>query len=395
MKNITTSGIINNMNRRKILFVIDSLGAGGAERQLVYLLEGLDKTRFEPIVLLVHDEKRVPPHFKTDIEAQHIPIFNLNLPFPVGRVGFMLTAIQRYVRLMWQIRPDIVQGCLYVANVIIMVSRPFCPRHRLLTIEQQSYYGNGRLRVLRWLHWLSDRIITNSPRTYQTLIHRGRLPARKVLNINCGVKLEQFRHNPQPNLREHLFPGTGFVAANITRIDPEKNHITLLKALHLLKSRQELPDDFRLLIMGAVTSPETQAQIEQAIAEYHLTAYITRLPPTNQVAACYHLADVTILPSLYESFGLVLIEALTAGKPVIASDGANVLNAVQEGKTGWTFPAKDAEALADCLYQAMRTPPDALRMMGARGREEAAQYSVEKMVAAYTALYLEAQKTGA
>ncbi|MCU0514162.1 MAG: glycosyltransferase [Anaerolineae bacterium] len=376
------------MARITILFVIDSLGAGGAERQLVYLLEGLDRQVFAPVVLTVHDAASVPPHFLPAVAALDVPVHSLEMPLPVGRGRYLATAIGRYVRLVRRLRPQIVQGCLYVANIIAMLGRPLCPAHTLYTIEQQSFYSAGRLRWLRWLHPLSDRLITNSPHTSRCLTEAGRLPAAKLLLIPCGVKLAQFARNPQPGLREQLFPAAGFVLANITRIDPEKDHPTLLRALGQLHAAGRLPPDFRLLIMGAVTDENAQAHIDHLIAAAGLGAYVRQLAPVQEVAPYYHLADATVLPSIVESFGLVVIEAMCAGKPVIASEGANVLAAVRPGVTGWTFPTQDVDALAAVLAEVLATPPAVRAALGQQARQTAAGYSVEQMVAACTALYL-------
>lgn len=365
--------------------MIDTLGAGGAERQLLYIINGLDRQRYQPLVLTVYDERETPSHYRAELEAQDIPIYSLNLSPQAGGVGRLLTGIQRYIRLMWRIRPRIVQGCLHLSNLIVRLSRPFVLPHRVITMAQQGRYTPNRIRTERLTAFLSDRVIANSEGTYNLLTQQAQKPIRNMQVINCGVELDDFIHNAQPSLRETLFPSARFLLVMVARLAPNKDHATLLRALGRL--RPHLPEGFQVALVGPATDPATAEQVMRLIHDLGLSDVVTHIPPTRDVAPYYHMADVTILPSVSESFGLVVVEAFAAQKPVIVSTAANVLGLVKDGETGWVFPTGDDAALAAVLEQAWNTPTETLQAMGQRGAEQVPPFNVEVMVKQYLALY--------
>ncbi len=111
-----------------ILHFIDALGAGGTELQLVYLLEHLDRTRFKPSVLTTYDHFR---HYEPTLKSLDVPIYSLHhSELTVANRGRVL---QRYVSLMWQLKPKIVHCWLHYPNLIGQSMRFFCPPHKLIT----------------------------------------------------------------------------------------------------------------------------------------------------------------------------------------------------------------------------------------------------------------------
>lgn len=368
---------------QRIQFIIDALVAGGAERQLIYLIAGLDRERFSPTVLTLYNESVHPYHFKPDLDALNVPIISLNLPREGGAKRLPL-AVLRYIGLMWQVRPHVVQGCLHTANLIARLGRPFCPPHRLITMNQ-SLYSPRQLQSERRTAFLTDRIVANSQRNRRHIIENGGLSPAKVTYINCGVDYEQFASNPNPNLRAELLPDSTFTAVMVARIDPRKDHATLLRAIALLRDR--LPAGFRLVLVGSISDDDTQRQIEAFIAQNDIGRYVVQLPAAQDVRPYYHMADVAVLSSSSEAFGLVLVEAFAAGKPAIASSVANALGIVQDGVTGWEFSAGDADALARCLQAAWQLTPEDRRQMGERARAAVPAYSVGQMVSQYLRLY--------
>jgi len=107
----------------------------------------------------------------------------------------------------------------------------------------------------------------------------------------------------------------------------------------------------------------------------------------NDVPALLDAADIYVHPSLWEGFGLVLLEAMTAGKPVIASHASAIPEIVTDNETGWLVPPRNSEALADAIARLLKNP--AMRLaMGEAGRRRALQdFSVERMVNATEKTY--------
>jgi len=113
------------------------------------------------------------------------------------------------------------------------------------------------------------------------------------------------------------------------------------------------------------------------------------LGPRKDVPALMHAMDVFAMPSIWEGFGLVLLEAMAAGRPIVASRVATIPEVVLDGQTGLLVPAGDPLALAEALAQLANQPALAARM-GEAGRERVRhQFSLEKMVGDTELLYRE------
>src|SRR5258707_7404485 len=147
------------MNPERIVYAIDGLGAGGAERQLLYLLNNLDRERYEPYVLTLYNERTVAYRYAAELQGLKIPISTLARES--GSYG-RIFAVLRYIKYMWQVRPQIVQSCLHDINLIVRLARPICPPHVLITSERLALSPRG-LRTERFTGWLDDFLVVNSP----------------------------------------------------------------------------------------------------------------------------------------------------------------------------------------------------------------------------------------
>ena len=356
----------------RILHLIDTLAAGGAERQLVYLLENLDRQRFEPLVVTIYDEHH---HYEPTLRALGIPLYSLHHGSlkPQNRVW----ALGRYLRLMWALRPAIVHSWLHYANLIARCARPLCPSHRLITAIRSQYTIRQR-QSERLTARLSDfRIVNNET------LNLGLFEWNNTLFIPNGIPTHHFNTVTS----EKPFAGNHFTLLLVARIDPNKGHITLIKALAAL--REELPPQFQAIFIGEVTSTLTQQALEEAVVQHQLQNIIHQLPSTHQIAPYYQFADLVILPSDSEAFPNVVLESLASGKPMIISEAANMQNLIVHGENGWVFPPGDAKALAKCLRQALALSADELAQMGQRGQARMAEYTVERMADRYQRLYEE------
>lgn len=351
----------------KILQVIDTLGAGGAERQLFYLLSGLDRRHFDVTVLTIYDEFQ---HYRSQIEELNIPV--RSLAHGELAVSRRVYAIVRYIRLVNKLHPQIIHSWLHYSNLITRLARPFCPQHRLIT-SIRTEYSSRQIRSELITEKFSDLRIVNN---------KSKLPWKsnlKTISAPNAVPVEKFILNPTLNNNNK------FILLMVARIDPRKDHQVLLEALRLL--RDELPKNFKAILIGEITSATTQKYIEQLIETYELQEFVKQRPPTHDIVAVYQAADTVILPSKTESFANVILEAFAAGKPIIVSSAANNNHLIENKINGWEFPTGDVAALADCIRQAWQTPNSQRTKMGQCGQVIAQNYSLSGMIAQYTEIY--------
>jgi len=368
-----------------ILYVTDSLMAGGVERQVTALITGLDPDRFNPsIICLYGDKVGLRTHFAAEIQASGISVDNLNLGrSPADKVVGSIKLLKRIRSL----QPDVVHAFNYHSNLLLRLVRPLFPSKTQLI---GSVRGNYSLKQLRY-EWLSHRscayITTNGPHLRQQLIDKAKIPSRKILYIPNGVDVDRFAGFDDLAARERIAPGASRLFVSIGRISHEKMMHYLPQALGILQTTGRLPVTTRLIIVGAPGSPEMHSLLDNAIAQYALETIVQYHPETHDLEQYYHACDATILFSPAEGMPNVVLESLASSRPVIVSEGANAAEIILNEKTGWIVPTSDVSQLAETIYRVINYPPDRLMAMGAACLLRAREYSMPAMVSTYEALY--------
>lgn len=172
----------------------------------------------------------------------------------------------------------------------------------------------------------------------------------------------------------------------VARMAAPKDHALLLEAL------RELPGDWRLRLVG--DGPDRPA-VEGLIAQYGLSARVELLGVRSNVAELLAESHVGLLISKQEGFPLVVLEAMRAGLPVVASDVGGVREAVKPGENGYLVPRSDAGALRHALADLVASA-DLRRRMGAAARETyTSRFGLPQMLSATLAVYRELLPRGA
>lgn len=354
----------------QILHFIDTLGAGGAERQLVYLLENLKHSRYQSSVLTTYDQFR---HYEPILHSMNIPLYSLHhgdLTVP-NRVY----ALQRYIRVMWKLKPDIVHCWLHYPNLIAGAAKFGCPPHKLIASVREELSPRAQ-RLEQYLEPAIDFRIVNEKYNSKQKSAKQK-PSRAIPN---GIDTNVFsKTTPRINT-------TGTTNILIpARIDPRKDHATLLNAI--TKIPTQLQKSLQITLIGQVTHIPTQRQIEQSIKKQNLAQIISQLSPTDNITPHYHTCDYVILPSRSEMFPNVVLEAFAASKPVIASAAANRMNIITHDVNGWIFPTGDSQALAELIQKAMNTSGAVREKMGQSAFKVAGKFPISQTIEAYQSIY--------
>lgn len=182
---------------------------------------------------------------------------------------------------------------------------------------------------------------------------KAALPHDRVFYLPNGVHIEHFRLPDER--REAMRAALGikpdeFLFGCISRLDPQKDQRCLVQAFARLASRHPRT---RLLLCGPVTNETYRQRIESDIAEAGLGERVVLHPPvapdSEAQAAMFRALDTFVLPSRHEPFGIVVLEAWAAGRPVIASAVGGLAHLVREGQSGLLVPPSDAEALVAAM----------------------------------------------
>ncbi|MGD9497696.1 MAG: glycosyltransferase family 4 protein [Armatimonadota bacterium] len=212
-----------------------------------------------------------------------------------------------------------------------------------------------------------------------------RCPLHVVPN---GIPLERFEPGPPP---PHLGAELGLPAGAPTvcvvgRLTPWKGHQVLLRGWPDVLAR--VPDA-RLLVVGEVAFWEDGYgdELRALASELGIAASVHWLGFREDVADLLRLSDLLVLPSIDEPFGRVVIEAMAAARPVVATASGGIPEIVVDGDTGLLVPPREPEPLADAIAALLADPARA-RAMGQAGRRRALElFDVRRVAAQVQAIY--------
>lgn len=248
-----------------------------------------------------------------------------------------------------------------------------------------------RIAVEREIMQFADRIIAATPRDCQQMIDLYDAPPYKISIIPPGVDLDLF-HPPEITDRKQYFKDEHTVLF-VGRIDPIKGLDTWFRAMKLVVEQDpSLRGRVCVCIIGGDVNEEEPndelARLQALKDELGIADIVTFLGKRSQESLPYYYAsaDVVVMPSRYESFGMVALEAMACGTPVVASDAGGLSFVVRDGETGFLVPEGDAQAMAQCLSRLLHDAELRARL-GKRGVEVAREYAWTRIADQIETLY--------
>jgi glycosyltransferase involved in cell wall biosynthesis len=222
---------------------------------------------------------------------------------------------------------------------------------------------------------------------------RASLGHDRVFHLPNGVDCARFARGDRAGFRtRHAIPREARVVLCVSRIDPQKDQLLLVPAFDRLAARDPR---LHLVLAGPATSADYLAALDARIAASPFAARIRRLgalaPDGPELADAFHAADVFALASRHEPFGIVVLEAWSAGLPVVASRAGGLADLIVPGETGLLFAPGDAAGGTAALDR-MLADADLARTCAARGRELAhARYAWSRIAAQLETIYQSAE----
>jgi glycosyltransferase involved in cell wall biosynthesis len=205
------------------------------------------------------------------------------------------------------------------------------------------------VRLDRMCTALSHGAIAVSEQTRQVMIDEEKAPPGKVRVIHNGFDLDRVSlPDPQEvaRLRDELGLGGCQVLAVVARLHPEKGHTHLFRAMPALLEGTD--GRVRLLVAG---EGPFRAQYERDVEALGIGHAVRFLGFRRDVVRLFCLADVVVLPSLAEAFGLVLVEAMALRRPIVATNTGGIPELIQHGESGWLVDPGSPAALAEGILK--------------------------------------------
>ncbi len=348
-------------SRIRVLHFTNTTVYAGAEEHMLTLLRGLDRHQFQPFLAC---------HPKLYKEMEHALPADVRVLWTLLERPEDCRAAIQFTRILREHRIQILHSHMFQSSLVASPLAWMCRVPAIIeTPHVAERWRNGWLKGNFQVDRLISRFVTYhiavSRANAKYLVQTKGLPQRKVVVIRNGCDPGQFTPDrPEPaGLRKSLgFGKSDPVLIVPARLEPQKGHSIFLSALPSVI--KEFPQLKAVLVGDGILRKDLEAQA----ASLGLNPNIRFVGYQSKIADWYALADLMVLPSLYEGLPLVAIEALSSGCPVVATAVDGTPEVVIHGKSGLTVPPRDPIRLAEAICQMFRQP-EMRESMGRCGRE--------------------------
>ena len=372
----------------RIMRIIARLNIGGPAIHVALLTEKLGAPEYESVLVCgtIDAEEGDMQYYA---EARGVtPVIVPELGRSLHPLRDLLT-IWKVYKLIRRIKPDVVHThtakagfagriAAWLAGVPVIV-------HTFHGHVFQGYFSPAMTRLFIWLERIaarmSDTVITLTDGLRRELAEQYRITRKgRITVLPLGLDLDAFAKTPRRQgtfCRAHDLPADAPLIGIVGRLVPVKNHSLFLRAA--VKIKQHLPDA-RFAIVG---DGELRAELEAEALALGLSDCVIFTGWSRDVAPVYSDLDVLVISSLNEGTPVSVIEALSAGCPVVATAVGGLPDLLDGGDLGTLVPSEDADALALAVVQTIASPPDVSRAQALM----LDRYGIDRLVKDLDALY--------
>lgn len=331
----------------KILYLCEHLNIGGAEQLLLTTLKHLDRTKFLPIVYCIGEKGEIGK----EIGETGIDVRALNKK----RYLYNLTVLYELLRVFLREKPDIVHTNLYMANIYgRVVSRLAGIKTVITTLHNPdySYEDNGRwtFKIRKAMDKYTGQLCNKAFIAVSNYIKKDferHLGFKNVVVIYNSIDTSLFSKNDSRAIKskrcELGIADDDIVLLNVGRLHPQKGQIYLIEAFNLICKNSRR---FKLIISG---KGAIENELKNRVNALGLKERVIFLKDRRDIPQIMNICDIFVFPSLYEGFGIVLVEAMASGLPIIASDIEALSEIVRNGVDGLLVKSGNYEKLAQAI----------------------------------------------
>jgi L-malate glycosyltransferase len=372
----------------KILFLIGTLDVGGTETQLVELAVRLDRRMFEPIVCCLSTGGPLAARLRSNGIAVHALGFR---GFRSRRFKYLVSVSSAWRLLsgLWTLirreRPTILHGMLFWAYVLgTFVGRAGGIPIVIASRRSLGLFKAGKPHYLlleRMVNRMTDLFIANSEAVRADTVAREHIRPSEIIVIRNGLDLARFESAPDRELAASLDVAGRPTAIVVSNFIYYKGHEYFLRAWRDVLVK--FPSAVAMLAGDGVR----RSELERMADDLRIRHGLRFLGVRHDVPALLALADLYVHPSLEEGYSNALLEAMAAGKAVVATAVGGNVEALSDGVTGLLVPARDPAALEAAMTRLLADPTAARQMGDRASRYVRDTYDIGAMVRAYEGVY--------
>ena len=344
------------MKKRRILFLIDSLVCGGAEKSLVSLLPLLDYSRFEVDLMLIGRGGLFDGYVPKEVHV-------IDMPQPTGLLARLCTL---YYSLLIRLFPNRHFAELRWKALHTSI-KTFSEGYDVAVAYQQgfpTYYVAEKVRANRKLAWVNvdmakagyrekfnrtfynkmDRVVAVSDQLYRMMLDTQYAPTERLTTVYDILNVDLIRRMADGQGYTDTLPDGALRIVTVARVAPPKNHLLAVETARLLRQRGL---KFRWYFVG---DGSDRPAVEQRIGEYGLEADVVLLGEQANPYPFMKQADIYVQTSTFEGFCLTLCEARLLHKPEVSTNFPVVYNQLRHGENG-LIAEMTPESLADNIMR--------------------------------------------
>lgn len=380
---------VQGRHKLEILFVIGSLGIGGAEKQMSLLVNHLTSLGHSCQVFALEMEGPLRCSFD-----------DMRVPVHVGglKKGDLIKAPWKLILAEWRLmeiilkrRPDVVHAFLPLVTFLSALAGRANRVPLVITSRRGLSNHQNRHLILKPLdriaNRLSHQVTVNSQAVWNDTINRDHINPSKLVLIYNGVDPELFEL--AVSYREKVRKTLGIKAKEkvvvvIANLISYKGHSDLIKAAGQVIDQLPVA---KFLLVGEDRG--IQSELEREVSDLGISQSVKFLGQRDNIPSLLVASDLSVLPSHEEGFSNVILESMAAGLPVVATRVGGNSEAVLDGVSGWLVPPRNPEIMAEKVIDLLKDP-DKSKKWGEVGRRRVKDlFSVEKMVQNHLRLYEE------
>lgn len=379
------------MQAKKIMFVISTLGGGGAERVASNLLSELSRKDLRLMLVLFNNsfEENIYDLPNT-VKVRHIGIKPLgNIIYAGAKFVYIITRLAKIIR---DEKPDSILCFMDYANIIGILSniiagskaRIIISVHTSPSLHFRRYARDFFSRIvavlMKLLYNSAASVIAVSEWIGNDLVDNFNIDRAKVVTIYNPVDLKNIERLAAQELDHPWYSEDIPVIITAGRLSKEKGMEHLLKAFTIARKKCML----RLVILGAGAEERALRNLSRSLGIDEDVAFLGFM---NNPYQYMKRSALYVLPSLYEGFPNVIVEAMACGLPVISTmynPGSNEI--IVHEKNGLLVPVADEMALADAILRLLNNPEERERYV-CEARKKVKDYALEKIAEQYVKVF--------
>jgi glycosyltransferase involved in cell wall biosynthesis len=325
-----------------IAIICFSSSVGGLELSTIRLAGEFNKRMANSLLVIPSETPLSREAAKEELRAEYLK--------PRLKYGDLL-ASRRLADILRSNRIDIAVVMQSKDINVVAGAKLFFPRVKLVFYQQMQSRIDKRDVLHTWMYSKLSLWISLTKRMKQEVLEHTRVPERLIRVVPLGRDTQLFDpmlYDQNKARKRYNLPLDRRIVGVIGRLDPQKGQEEFLRSLPLVL--KEHTDAFYVML-GEETRGEEGFRRRLVNLSYDLGVQnsVRFLPFTENVPEFMAAIDVFVMPSYSETFGLVLIEAMAMGKPVVATGAGGVPEIVEDGRDGLLIPPRDAKALAEAI----------------------------------------------